>query len=82
MIPLTWDSLRRLHRINNHLVAAATEIDDLGPNATDWGIISRLLNERQGITLSKLRDCCDEMARIEKEQDQHAHDWEKEHLNE
>jgi hypothetical protein len=79
MIPMTNDGLNRLHRIVGHLMAAATEIDELGPNAADWGIVSIDLASRQGVTMFKLRDCCDELNRIEQDERRRAEEWDRLH---
>jgi hypothetical protein len=79
MIPMTNDGLNRLHRIAGHLMAAATEIDELGPNDLDWNIASQLLGSRQGITLFRLRDCCDELNRIERDERKRAEEWNRQH---
>lgn len=79
MIPMTNDGLGRLHRIAAHLMAAASEIDELGPNALDWNIASQLLGSRQGVTLFRLRDCCDELNRIEQDECRRAEEWDRLH---
>lgn len=62
------DSMHRLHQINNHLAVAATKIEDFGLNILDAGKVSEKLKERCGITLWQLRNACDELHRIEKEE--------------
>lgn len=79
MIPMTNDGLSRLHRIVVHLAAAASEIDELGPNAVDWRIVERELIGRKGVTMFKLRDCCDEMNRIEQDERRRAEEWNRLH---
>lgn len=63
---VTWDGISRLHKLVNHLSAAATQIEDLGPNIIDIGIISEMLENKHGISIWKLRDVCDEMIKIKK----------------
>jgi hypothetical protein len=60
---LTWDTLRRLHKINNYLASAASEIEELGLEA---GHISEKLQAFSGITIWKLRDICDFLFHLEK----------------
>lgn len=78
--PLLLDSLRRLNVIINHTSRAASEIEELGPNASDWGTISQSLFARHGVTLSKFRDCCDELMKIRNEETDKAEKWDKTHL--
>lgn len=59
---LAWDTLRCLHKVNNHLAAAASEIEELGIEA---GHISQTLEAEFGITIWKLRDICDFMHKVE-----------------
>lgn len=61
---LCWDTLRRLHKINNHLSMVASEIDELGPNL-DIYRVSEQLQANFGITIWKLRDICDFMHKVE-----------------
>lgn len=63
---LMWDSLHRLHKINNYLATAASEIEELNVNMLDAGLISEQLQAFSGITLWKLRDICDFMCRLER----------------
>lgn len=81
MIPMTWDGLNRLHRIVGHLLAAASEIDELGPNILDWAKVSELLEQEQGVSLRKLRDCCDFLCSIEHSERERAKKWEEEHFS-
>lgn len=74
---ITWDSLRRLHKINNHLSTVASEIEELGPNLLDVGILSEKLQAFSGITIWKLRDICDFMAQLEKMERNKADQFEK-----
>lgn len=74
---LTWDSLKRLNKIVVHLTNAANEIDELAPNILDYGKISQTLQERQGVNLKKLKDCCDEMIKINNEGLKLAQEFEK-----
>lgn len=74
---LTWDSLKQLHKLNTHLSYAATEIEELGPNIIDYAFLSERLKVLTGIHLRELRDICDIMAKIEKEEYQKAKEWEE-----
>lgn len=64
---LTWDTLRRLHKITNHLAPVASEIEELGPNL-DIGRVSEHLQAEFGITIWKLRDICDFLYKVEKQE--------------
>jgi hypothetical protein len=79
MIPMLWESLRHLHNIKCHMSAVANDIDDLGCGI-DWAPISEKLQERQGVSLRKLRECCDEIININREEWQRAKDWEEKHM--
>jgi len=77
MLPMSWDSLRRIHKMVCHLLSAATEIEELGPNVIDIGLLSELLEKEQGITIWKLRDCCDALCRIETNERKRSEEWEE-----
>jgi hypothetical protein len=61
---LCWDTLRRLHKITNHLGPVASEIEELGPNL-DIYRVSEQLQREFGITIWKLRDICDFLYKVE-----------------
>ena len=71
----TWDALRRLHKINNHLATVASEIEELGCNL-EVGAISERLQAFAGITIWKLRDICDFMHRLEQAEYKNAQKFE------
>lgn len=81
MIPMTWDSLRRIHKMVGHLLSAAAEIDELGPNIGDIGLLSELLKKETGFTIWKLRDCCFTLCKIEREERERAKEWERHYLD-
>ena len=71
----TWDALRRLHKITNHLASVATEIDELGCNL-EVGQISEKLQVFAGISIWKLRDICDFMYKLEQAETANARKFE------
>jgi hypothetical protein len=73
---MSWDSLRRLHKITNSLASVASEIEELGPNMLDVGRISEQLQAEFGITIWKLRDICDFMYKIENREQTNARKFE------
>lgn len=72
---LSWDTLRRFAKINNHLASVASEIDDLGPNL-DFYRVSEQLQSEFGISIWKLRDLCDFLYRVEKAEYRNAQKFE------
>jgi len=81
MITMSWDSLHRLHKIVGNILSAASEIDELGPNFMDYGLISDLLKEKTGVSLRKFRDCCDELNNIHKNEYKRAKECEKKYMS-
>jgi hypothetical protein len=61
---LCWDSIRRLHKIRGHLMAAANEMEDFGVNIIDAGNVSETLQEFSGVTLWRLIKVCDFMNKV------------------
>lgn len=74
---LTWIGIKHLQKIVKHLISVANEIDELGVSPADYGRISEILNNRQNVTLLKLKRCCDEMIKIEAEQTKLAEEFEQ-----
>jgi len=73
----SWDSIKRLHKITGKLLGAANEIDELGVNIIDAGRISELLFKHTGVTLWKLREVCDELNKIEADEQRRAEEFDK-----
>ena len=69
-MPVSADTLRRLHKLSGHLLAAANEIEELGPNLNDLGRISEKLEQKTSVTIWKLRNCCDAIAAIQREEEE------------
>lgn len=74
---ITWDSLERLNKIVGYLTSAANEIDEFATNIIDCGKISQIIQEKQNVTLWKLRDCFDEMIKIYSEELKLAQEFKK-----
>ena len=75
---LSWDTFNTFHKLTGHLTDAANEIEELDP--LSQGAISERLEKETGITIWKLRDACDALCRIKREEYQKAVDWEEKHL--
>jgi hypothetical protein len=73
----TWDSLRRMNKVNRSLACAAGDIEDFGVNILDAGTVSEKLKAYAGITIWKLRDICDFMCKLERQEADRARQFEK-----
>jgi hypothetical protein len=72
---ISWDSIRRLDKLVACLNSAANQIEDLGVNICDMGVLNDALRQRTGISFYKLRDCCDKIMEIKYEQINIARDF-------
>lgn len=67
-------SLSELNKIATNVASAASSIEEL---LIEAGTVSKFLQERQGVTIWKFRDCCDELVKINRELHECAEKFER-----